>query len=90
LPLERVFNDIKGQTSNGKIESQKSMPIRKVHVGKKFPVNSCLPDFPVKSSTVYQGEIRKTGICEKKFNQTRTFAIGIQKSDINGCFLGNA
>jgi hypothetical protein len=51
------------------------MPIRKVPVGKKFPINSCLPDFPVNSCTVYQGEIRKTGIYEKKCNQTGTFPI---------------
>jgi hypothetical protein len=45
---------------------------------KKFSVNSCLPDFPLIKSAAFYGEIRKTGIYERKYNQTCTFPIGIK------------
>jgi hypothetical protein len=54
-----------------------NMPIAKVHVGRKFSVNSCFPDFPLIKGAAFYGEIRKTGIYEMKYNQTCTFPIGI-------------
>jgi hypothetical protein len=53
------------------------MHIGKVHEGKKFSVNSCLPDFPMIKGPAFYGEIRKTGNYERKYNQTCTFPIGI-------------
>jgi hypothetical protein len=29
------------------------MPIRKMHVGKRFSIISCIPDFPVKTRTLF-------------------------------------
>jgi hypothetical protein len=47
------------------------------HVGRKFPVNSCLPDFPLINGAAFYRESRKTGIYEGNYGQTCTFPMGI-------------